>query len=68
MIPNCYDPVYQEETRQMSWDRAMGNAPRCGCCDDRIVPGDYYHEHLRLILCHKCFNRLADSEAIMEVS
>lgn len=68
MIPDCYDPVRQEETRQAEWDRAMESVPRCSCCRESICPGDYYHEHQGMILCHRCFNRLEDSEILLEVS
>lgn len=68
MIPDCYDPVRQEEARQAAWDRLVENLPRCGCCGESVYPGDYYHEHLDLILCHRCFSRLEDNEYLLEVS
>lgn len=68
MIPDFCDPVHQDEVRQAEWDRRAEDFPRCGCCGDSIDPGDHYHEHLRLFLCHRCFNRLEDNEILMEVS
>lgn len=68
MIPDCYDPIRHEEARQAAWDRLAENFPRCGCCGESVYPGDYYHEHLNLILCHRCFNRMEDNEYLLEVS
>lgn len=61
MIPDCYDPVRQEETRQAAWDRFVEDLPRCGCCGEKIGPLEYYFEEANLILCVKCMNRIADN-------
>lgn len=43
-IPDCYDPVFQEERRQAAFDRRAEGYPVCGCCFRRICPGGRYYE------------------------
>lgn len=69
-IPDCYDPVFQEERRQAQWDREAQWPPKCGCCGEVLFPGRHYFEMDvmgdTLIVCDECKDRMEDSEVIVE--
>lgn len=57
-IPSCYDPVYQEERRQVAVDAFMKDLPKCVICGSAIFPGAKYHEAFRKPVCEYCFDEL----------
>lgn len=67
MIPDCYDPAYQSESRERRWDEFAKHSPACGCCERIICPGDYFCEVGKLIVCADCMNDLIENEKILEV-
>lgn len=40
-IPNCYDPVVQEEDRQLAYTAKRMRMPRCLCCNEHIWTEKY---------------------------
>ncbi len=59
-IPQCYDPVYQEERRQRDWDARMRRLSKCVGCDQPLVfvPFvDLMPFGLDKKLCEECFFR-----------
>ena len=69
-IPDCYDPVYQEERRQAEWDRRAMRFPICDCCGARIYPGSqFYALEVRkddLIVCEECASEMMDNPCYVE--
>lgn len=69
-IPNCYDPVYQEERRQAEADRRAECFPTCGCCGHKIYPHEKFWVLLvikdELIVCEDCRTEMEDSVCIVE--
>ena len=61
-IPDCYDPVYQEERRQAS--------SICDCCGAVIYPGGkcytLYVGKDALIVCAECASYMMDNPCIVE--
>lgn len=57
-IPNCYDPVHQEERKQAMADKFMNSLPHCIICGSAIFPGAKYHEAFRKPVCDYCFEEL----------
>ena len=67
MIPDCYDPVYQEERRQWEWDETLCRCPECALCKRKILPDEPYHYTENHSVCFECFDELAENEGIVEV-
>lgn len=69
-IPDCYDPVFQEDRRQAEWDKAVQWYPKCGCCGDVLLPGRRYFEldvlGNTLIVCDGCKGVMEINEVIVE--
>lgn len=69
-IPDCYDPVYQEERRQADFDRRASHFPICNCCGDHIYPGwQYYTLDVgkdALTVCDECAAEMMDNPCIVE--
>lgn len=63
-IPNCYDPVYQEERREAEADRRTAMLSRCCLCDRVIRAGSPYRECLCRCVCEECFEELTDTVRI----
>lgn len=57
-IPDCYDPVQQEERRQAIVDEFINGLPHCIICGSAIFPGAKYHEAFRKPVCEYCFEEL----------
>lgn len=70
-IPNCYDPVYQEERRQAEADRAVSLRPVCACCRKPVIPGrPYYTLSIKkdpYTICEDCKDDLEESETYLEL-
>ena len=66
-IPECYDPIFQEERRQSEWDHFVEDLPVCSCCRRSVYPGDHYHETRTIIVCASCMEDLMENECILEV-
>lgn len=66
-IPDCYDPVRQEEARQASWDSFVEDLPVCSCCGHSVYPGNWYHETRQTIICGSCMEDLIDNPCWVEV-
>lgn len=70
-IPNCYDPVYQEERRQAEADRAISMRPVCACCRKSVIPGrPYYTLSIKkdlCTICEDCKGDLEESETYLEL-
>lgn len=64
-IPDCYDPIYQAERREMNADRKMETFPVCCICDRHIQDGVYF-KHLDRCVCESCFDEL-ENNVQMEV-
>lgn len=67
MIPDCYDPVYQEERRQREWDNTLSKCPICRLCGLRILPDLPYRFTGTTAVCATCFDDLSENEGIVEV-
>ena len=69
-IPECYDPVYQEERRQAAMDSFVEDLPVCGCCKRSVYPHSKFYELKvegnRIIVCQDCKSDLDMSEMILE--
>lgn len=66
MLPDCYDPVRQEEDRQTQEDRFVEDLPVCSCCGRSVYPGDVYYEHRSIIVCSGCKIELEENERILD--
>lgn len=60
-IPNCYDPVYQEERRQMELDKLMEQTCQCHLCRRTMYPGDKIHVAQFFVVCPSCFEELGEN-------
>lgn len=69
-IPNCYDPVYQEERRQAEADRAISLRPVCACCCKPVILGRPFYtlavQKELCTICEDCKDVLDESEQILE--
>lgn len=69
-IPDCYDPVYQEERRQAAFDLWASQFPTCNCCGDSIYPGGQFYKldvgKYDLIVCEKCASEMMENPFIVE--
>lgn len=69
-IPNCYDPVFQEERRQLQADLAASQRPVCDCCFRPVRSGSPYYtlsvRKVRLTICEDCKEDLDESETYLE--
>lgn len=69
-IPDCYDPVYQEDRRQADYDKWIQRLPVCGCCGSRIYPGGQFYEldvgKNAVIVCEECAEEMIDNPCIVE--
>ena len=65
MIPDCYDPAFQEERRQREWDEWSAQFPECICCGHRIFPGKRYRTAFRKRICEECVAQLIDEEDLI---
>lgn len=68
MIPDCYDPVFQAESRERSWDEYADTLPVCALCNRRLYPGDKFHTASHQIVCVICLEELAENKDIVEVT
>ena len=67
MIPDCYDPVYQEERRQMELDKLLDGLPCCTICRRTLYPGDKFHTACHQIVCVTCKEQLDENEDMVEL-
>ena len=67
ILPDCYDPVFQEERRQFEWDEFADTLPVCTLCKRRLYPGNKVHTASHEIVCQSCKSELDDNEDIVEV-
>lgn len=65
-IPDCYDPVAQEEHRQARWDRFAGKLPECALCRKKLLPGDKFHAAGCMAVCPSCVEELNENIEILE--
>lgn len=65
-IPDCYDPVVQEERRQASWDKTVKSLPECSLCRKKIFPGEKFHTAGRMAVCPSCVGELNENIEILE--
>ena len=69
-IPNCYDPVFQEERHQNAVDRFVEHLPVCDCCFKSVYPEEVYYpfsvHKKRFIMCSNCKTDLDDSGVFFE--
>ena len=68
LIPDCYDPVFQEERREAEWDAFADTLPVCTLCHRKLYPGDKFHTASHWIVCPRCVEELQENEDIVEVS
>jgi hypothetical protein len=57
MLPDCYDPVYQENRRQEKWDKHCEDFPHCCECGNSVYPYDTYTQIGEFIFCEKCVSK-----------
>lgn len=67
MLPDCYDPVCQEEQRQQEWDAYADTLPVCALCHRRLYPGDKFHTAWYHVVCIACKAELDENEDLVEV-
>lgn len=67
MIPDSYDPIYQEEQRQAEWDRIEEHLQRCHICRRLLYPGDKIHVANFFVVCSSCVEELNENEDIVEL-
>lgn len=69
-IPDCYDPVYQEERRQADFDRWASHFPICNCCGAHIYTGGQFYKldvgKDTLTVCGECASEMMDNPFIVE--
>lgn len=65
-IPDCWDPVYQEERRQASWDAFLEKLPACACCGETLLPGQRLHRAGSARVCRRCMEELEENEEVLE--
>ena len=66
-IPDCYDPILQEERRQDEWDRKCSACPQCSCCGSPVLMADTYLEYGEIVLCEECVDKFTLSTMDLEV-
>lgn len=67
MIPDCYEPDFQEDRRQAEIDAAYSILPRCTLCDCILLPMDRVHKARCKHVCRSCFEELEENEDIIEL-
>lgn len=67
MIPECYDPICQEERRQMEMDRMRGVLPCCALCRRTLYPGGKFYTARHQVVCPSCLEELEENEEIVEL-
>ena len=67
MIPDCYDPVFQEERRQREWDEYADTLPRCALCGKLQYPGSKIYVAGHRTVCVSCKEELDENEGVAEV-
>lgn len=68
MIPDCYEPYFQEEQMQKELDDLADMLPVCTLCRRRLYPGDKFHTARCMIVCASCLEELMENEEIVELS
>ena len=70
-IPNCYDPIYQEERRQAEADRAVSSRPVCVCCFNPVRSHRPYYtlsvNKELCAICEDCKEDLDESKIYLEI-
>ena len=66
-IPDCYDPVFSAERREMEKDKLVERLERCALCDDVLYPGAAFRETHGKCVCEFCFEQLEDNKEIVEI-
>lgn len=67
MIPDCYEPYFQEEQRQKELDALADMLPVCTLCRRRLYPGARIHTACYQIICSHCKEELDENEDIVEL-
>lgn len=67
MIPDCYEPYFQEEQRQKELDALADMLPVCTLCRQRMYPGEKIHVASLHIVCSRCKEELDENEDIVEL-
>ena len=69
-IPDCCDPVCQEEKRQADWDRFVEKLPVCGCCGHSIYPQDIFYklkiQKETIVVCADCKSDMDEGKQFLE--
>ena len=68
MIPNCYDPAYQDEQMQMEADRFRDTLPVCCLCKQTLYPGNRIYTSCQHVVCQSCKEDLDENADIVEIS
>ncbi len=61
------DPAYEEDRRQLEWDKFAENLPICTLCRRRLYPGVKFHTARYQIVCTRCKEELDESEDVVEI-
>lgn len=56
-LPDCCDPVTQEDRRQTDYDAKCAAFHRCAECGGSLYPYDTYTELGEQLYCEKCVKR-----------
>ena len=69
-LPNCYDPVVQEERRQRDWDRWIQRFPVCDCCGETLRGGAVFFtldvRDKTLTVCDACREQMEENVCCVE--
>ena len=56
-IPDCYDPIEQERSRDLAYTARLMRRPRCHCCGAHILTETYLDLSdfgIKAYACEKC--------------
>lgn len=69
-LPACWDPVYQEERRQLRYEQWLRRLTVCDGCGRHVMPGEAYSPvelpGRTFALCRGCLARIVEDVRIQE--
>lgn len=57
IIPDCYDPIEQERSRDLAYNARLMRRPRCQCCGCPVISETYLDLEpfgLKGVACERC--------------
>lgn len=58
-IPDCYDPEFMEDARDLAYTARMMRRPCCECCGEHVMTDEYLDLTplgINGVLCEDCIN------------